>query len=84
MPVIGRKGTIKRGKYQRKINFSLNFRAKVPSLKVRLSEENTKGKLVFVNLFIERRDRYLFHFVEVIDETVYFGFKVDHENRILC
>ena len=25
MPVIGRKGTIKRGKYQRKINFSLNF-----------------------------------------------------------
>ena len=26
-------------------------------------------------------DRYLFHFVEVIDETVYFGFKVDHENR---
>ena len=29
---------------------------------------------------LERRDRYLFHFVEVIDETVYFGFKVDHEN----
>ena len=45
------KGTIKRGKYQRKINFSLNFRAKVPSLKVRLSEQNTKGKLVFVNFF---------------------------------
>ena len=48
------KGTNKRGKYQRKINFSLNFRAKVPSLKVRLSEENTKGKHVFCQLFQER------------------------------
>ena len=47
------KGTIKRGKYQRKINFSLNFRAKVPSLKVRLSEQNTKGKLFFCQLFQE-------------------------------
>ena len=51
MPVIGRKGTIKRGKYQRKINFSLNFQAKVPYLKVQLSEENTKGKLVFLSTF---------------------------------
>ena len=44
------KGTIKRGKNQRKACFSLFFRAKVPSAKpkVRISEHRTKEKAFFL------------------------------------
>ena len=47
------KGANKRGKCKRKARFSFHCRAKVPYLKVRISEGNAKGKLAF--LFIAER-----------------------------
>ena len=38
--ISDRKGTNKRAKYQRKTRFSLYFQARVPYLKVRISEDN--------------------------------------------
>jgi hypothetical protein len=45
------KGTIKRAKRKRKTCFSFRFRAPVPYLKVQLSGQSTKGKLVFLFVF---------------------------------
>ena len=47
------KGTIKWAKYKMKTCFYFHFRTKVPYLKVRLSERNTKWKHVFI--FISER-----------------------------
>ena len=55
MPVIGRKGTIKRGKYQRKINFSLNFLKIIIFL---LSSESTLSKGTIKRGKYQRKTRF--------------------------
>ena len=56
MPVIGRKGTIKRGKYQRKINFSLNFQIKI--IIFLLSSESTLSKGTIKRGKYQRKTRF--------------------------
>jgi len=45
------KGTNKRAKHKRKACISFCFRVEVPSVKVRINEQNTKEKLAFLFVF---------------------------------
>jgi hypothetical protein len=76
------KGTNKRAKYQRKTRFSLYFRAKVPSSvssKVRISEQNTKGKLAFLCIFEQKTIfiwNFVFHYSEQAISRAHYEFLV--------